>query len=63
VDFGTGSLGDMGCHIFDPVFEALALGSPLSVRSEGPAATAANWALDEIIHYVFRPRSTPMARP
>jgi predicted dehydrogenase len=22
VDFGTGSLGDMGCHIFDPVFEA-----------------------------------------
>ena len=53
VDFGTGSLGDMGCHIFDPVFEALALGSPLSVRSEGPAATAANWALDEIIHYVF----------
>lgn len=53
VDFGTGSLGDMGCHIFDPVFEALALGSPLSVRSEGPAASLANWALDEIIHYEF----------
>jgi predicted dehydrogenase len=53
VDFGTGSLGDMGCHIFDPVYEALGLGSPLTVRSEGPAATAANWALNEIIKYEF----------
>src|SRR5262249_3106153 len=25
VDFGTGTFGDMGCHIFDPVFSALAL--------------------------------------
>jgi len=38
---------------FDPVFEALALGSPNTVRSEGPAATAQNWALHEIIHYEF----------
>ena len=53
VEFGTGSLGDMGCHIFDPVFEALALGSPNTVRSEGLAATAQNWALHEIIHYEF----------
>jgi len=43
----------MGCHIFDPVFEALALGSPLTVRSEALPATAANWALDEVIHYEF----------
>ena len=21
LDFGTGTFGDMGCHIFDPVFE------------------------------------------
>jgi predicted dehydrogenase len=53
VDFGTGSLGDMGCHIFDPVYEALGLTAPLSVRSEGPAANQWNWALDEIIHYEF----------
>lgn len=53
VDFGTGSLGDMGCHIFDPVYEALGLGSPISVRSEGPPASKDNWALDEVIHYVF----------
>jgi predicted dehydrogenase len=53
VDFGTGSLGDMGCHIFDPVFEALGLGAPLSVRNEGPRASKDNWALNEEIHYVF----------
>jgi predicted dehydrogenase len=25
-DFGTGALGDMGCHSFDPIFRALKLG-------------------------------------
>jgi predicted dehydrogenase len=53
LDFGTGTFGDMGCHIYDPVFEALALTSPLSVRSEGPAPTRHNWANNAIIHYVF----------
>ncbi len=28
LDFGTGSLGDMACHIFDPVFGALELTAP-----------------------------------
>ena len=32
VDFGTGSLGDMGCHILDPAFYALELGSPVMVE-------------------------------
>jgi predicted dehydrogenase len=32
-DFGTGSLGDMACHIIDPVFTALKLGYPLSVEA------------------------------
>ena len=53
LDFGTGTFGDMGCHIFDPVFEALALTSPLSLRSEGPAPDAWNWAINATIHYVF----------
>ena len=38
LDFGTGTFGDMGCHILDPVFTALALTAPKSVRSEGGAA-------------------------
>ncbi len=31
-DFGTGSLGDLGCHVLDPVFWALNLGQPSSVE-------------------------------
>src|SRR5438445_10919237 len=53
LDFGTGTFGDMGCHIFDPVFSALELHSPVSVRSEGPAPNKWNWALDSQIHYTF----------
>jgi hypothetical protein len=43
----------MGCHIYDPVFKALALTAPLSVRSEGAAPNEHSWAIDAIIHYVF----------
>jgi hypothetical protein len=53
LDFGTGTFGDMGCHIYDPVFEALALTAPLTVRSEGPAPNRWNWATDAVIHYQF----------
>jgi predicted dehydrogenase len=53
LDFGTGTFGDMGCHIYDPVFAALALTAPISVRSEGPAPGRHNWANDALIHYVF----------
>ncbi|MBL9171035.1 MAG: Gfo/Idh/MocA family oxidoreductase [Verrucomicrobiales bacterium] len=53
LDFGTGTFGDMGCHIYDPVFKALALTAPLSVRSEGPSPNAHSWAVDAVIHYVF----------
>lgn len=38
VDFGTGALGDMGCHILDPVFWALQLGRPTSIE-----ATTTHW--------------------
>jgi predicted dehydrogenase len=37
-DFGTGPLGDMGCHILDPSFWALDLGAPESVQ-----ATTTHW--------------------
>ncbi|MBI5693458.1 MAG: Gfo/Idh/MocA family oxidoreductase [Verrucomicrobia bacterium] len=53
LDFGTGTFGDMGCHIYDPVFKALALTSPLSVRSEGPAPDPWNWSINARIRYVF----------
>jgi predicted dehydrogenase len=53
LDFGTGTFGDMGCHIFDPVFDSIGLGAPISVRSEGPAPNQWNWAVDSRIEYVF----------
>jgi len=31
-DFGTGSLGDLGCHVMDPIFWALKLRYPTSVE-------------------------------
>jgi len=34
-DFGTGALGDMGCHIMDPIVNALELGPPKTVKAEG----------------------------
>ncbi|MHC4623290.1 MAG: Gfo/Idh/MocA family protein [Planctomycetota bacterium] len=32
-DFGTGALGDMACHVLDPVFWALKLGYPKAVEA------------------------------
>jgi predicted dehydrogenase len=34
-DFGTGALGDMGCHIMDPIVNALELGPPSTVKAKG----------------------------
>jgi predicted dehydrogenase len=53
LDFGTGTFGDMGCHIFDPVFKALELTAPLTIRSTGPAPTAHNWANDAVVQFTF----------
>ena len=53
LDFGTGTLGDMGCHILDSVFEGADLGSVLSVRSEGPAPNQWNWAVGGKVAYLF----------
>lgn len=54
LDFGTGTLGDMGCHIFDPLFMGLGLDAPISVRSEGPPPNEWNWALDGKVIYQFK---------
>jgi predicted dehydrogenase len=41
-DFGTGALGDMGCHLIDPVYRALKLTTPIAVE----ASTASVWSGD-----------------
>jgi predicted dehydrogenase len=44
VGFGTGTLGDMGCHIYSPPYRALNLTSPISVTAYGPSPTSESWA-------------------
>jgi hypothetical protein len=58
VGFGTGTLGDMGCHIVSAPFRALALHAPLTVTSFGPAPTRDNWPVQSRVRYVFR--GTPL---
>lgn len=52
--FGTGTQGDMGCHIVDPVFSALELKVPTVVTSVGPKPFAENFALISKVVYSFK---------
>ena len=55
LDYGTGTFGDMGCHIYDPMYGAVGLTAPLSVRSEGaaPVPGSHSWNVNAKIHYVY----------
>lgn len=53
LDFGTGTFGDMGCHILDPVFGAVGLTMPTEVRSEGDAPNDHSWGLNTLVRYTF----------
>ncbi len=55
-DFGTGSLGDMACHLMDPVFWALKLGFPTSVEADAEGATKDSPPKAATIHYDFPAR-------
>jgi len=53
LDYGTGTLGDMGCHIFSGMFRALGLKHPIRVKSLGGVPNATNWAIDGWFEYTF----------
>lgn len=53
LDFGTGTFGDMGCHILDPVFGALQLSAPTQVLSSGGSPNAHSWGLNSVVRYTF----------
>jgi predicted dehydrogenase len=59
-DFGTGALGDMGCHILDPAFYALDLGHPTSVQAttthHDPEVAAETFPRASIVRYEFPAR-------
>lgn len=55
-DFGTGALGDMGCHVLDPVFRALKLGHPTTVSAECTAFNRDSYPSASTIYYEFPAR-------
>lgn len=55
-DFGTGALGDMGCHVANLAFMALRLGHPLRVAAESGGMTAESPPKWSIVRYDFPAR-------
>jgi predicted dehydrogenase len=59
-DFGTGALGDMGCHILDPAFWALNLGHPERVEAATthyiPEVAAETYPRASVVRYEFPAR-------
>lgn len=52
-DFSNGQLGDFGCHILDPVFMALKLTAPLSIKAEAAPMNKEIWYKHSTVAYVF----------
>jgi predicted dehydrogenase len=52
-DYGCGMLGDMGCHLFDPLFTGLGLQAPIAVRSNGPANLPDTFTPDNDVTFTF----------
>jgi len=55
-DFGTGALGDIGCHSFHPVFKVLKLGHPTSVEATSTKVFEETFPLGSIVRYRFPAR-------
>lgn len=52
-DFGTGALGDMGCHIMDPVYFALDLDHPLAFEGSSSQVNTESAPIAEKVTYYF----------
>ena len=61
-DFGTGALGDIGCHAMDPVFRALKLGAPTSVEAVSTRVNKETYPLGSIVTYHFPARSAEIQK-
>ncbi|WP_368563297.1 Gfo/Idh/MocA family protein [Pseudoxanthomonas sp. UTMC 1351] len=55
-DFGTGPLGDVGCHIMDGAYWALDLGAPDAVEAMVAGATAEGTATASVVTFHFPQR-------
>lgn len=52
-DFSNGQLGDFGCHILDPVFMALKLTAPLTIKADAPPLNHEVWNKWSTVSYEF----------
>jgi len=52
-DFGAGALGDMGCHIIDPIYWSLGLTAPNWVEYDGPEPKPEMFPSQETLTYEF----------
>ena len=55
-DFGDGALGDMGCHVLDPIFSALKLGYPSSIEARTTKVSEETFPVASIVYYDFPAR-------
>jgi hypothetical protein len=55
-DFGTGALGDIGCHAMDPIFRALNLGAPLNVEACSSLVNKETYPAASVVTYQFPAR-------
>ncbi|QEG42604.1 Gfo/Idh/MocA family protein [Roseimaritima ulvae] len=60
-DFGTGALGDIACHYFDPVFRALQLGAPSTVEASSTQVNDETYPLGSMITFHFPARGDKAA--
>lgn len=59
-DFGTGALGDMACHILDPVFKSLQLKYPIAVEgSSTPVNTESPPNAEKVTYWFPRRDNLP----
>jgi len=55
-DFGTGALGDMGCHLMDPVYFALKLGHPIAFEGSSSLVNTESAPIAGKVSYYFPKR-------
>ncbi len=55
-DFGTGALGDIGCHSIDPIWRALRLVAPTSVEATSTLVNNETYPLGSMVTYHFPAR-------
>lgn len=55
-DFGTGALGDMACHILNPVFSSLLLEYPTKVQGSSTLVNTESAPQAEVVEYTYPER-------